>query len=893
MTYLLFLQNIRLLFAGVFDDFFLAVTNLATPLVTFLLLSAIYWCVDKRLGQLMAMNVSLASWLNQWLKLILRVDRPWIRDTRLTPVEEALEGAGGYSMPSGHTTRAMATWGSFISCRKKRGVQLLGLLTVLLVAFSRNYLGVHTLWDVLLAILLGVIMLFLSASLLRLMESRDILVCVILCIIFFLPMVRFGCLSNAGTSMGFLIGMVFERRLVSFTTEVSMEQKISRLVIGLLVVFFCYTSGTAVLSHLLPEKYAGFFLNGFAAFFIIFLYPLLFNIWEKRGGLRKIIAGGLAILLALCFVALGYVSGGVEDTSEQTSADIASSDVAYGAIDGDSITDADFLTPAYFTAQNATTLDTPVKIIAHRGYSGIAPENTLAAFERAIDIGADLVEMDVQMTKDGQLVIFHDTDLARITGVIGEVSDYTLGELKTMDAGSYFSAAGTGMSENGVNESYASEKIPTLLEVLELIKESDLEIYLELKDITEASSLTEDQKAAFADMVVEQVEECGMADRVIYASFNYDYLKQIKSGDDSRRILVNTSLGDGQTLLSNYPADYYGLNIDTMEQNTIEVLHEAGKIAYVFTTNTPAQMRYAISLGADGLTTNYPGMAKVLSFDDYSYLADAYLGTFTVPALYDYNLIQNYQHYIMQGLTKAGDYIVISAYDYSNERSSILYILTSSGVLTNVIDLGFSAHTGGIAYDEAHDLLWITGADARIYAISWSSVISGTYVGDASSILYDYDTNLTKPDGGRAASFLAIDDGMLYFGTYVNGDNGTLHANTIEDIMASNGTYLTPELTYTIPEHIQGVTFRHLSSGKTMILTQGHEMDDAALLTVAIEDGRTDYSTVDTTVLLPEGAEQPLMTASGLYILFESSGRDYRATSRVPNDQVWLINVNE
>ena len=95
MTYLLLLQKIREASAGVLTPFMLEITSLGESLVTYLLLAAVYWCMDKRVGQLMAWNVSVGCWLNQWTKRLWKVERPWVRDARIIPVEEAVAGAGG------------------------------------------------------------------------------------------------------------------------------------------------------------------------------------------------------------------------------------------------------------------------------------------------------------------------------------------------------------------------------------------------------------------------------------------------------------------------------------------------------------------------------------------------------------------------------------------------------------------------------------------------------------------------------------------------------------------------------------------------------------------------------------------------------------------------------
>ena len=111
----------------------------------------------------------------------------------------------------------------------------------------------------------------------------------------------------------------------------------------------------------------------------------------------------------------------------------------------------------------------PVLVIAHRGFSGAAPENTLAAFKKAMEVDSDMMELDVRFSKDGQVVVMHDDTLDRTTNGRGKVSDYTLKELKQFDAGSWFAPQ------------FAGEQIPTLVEVLEFAK-GRIPVNFEIKD---------------------------------------------------------------------------------------------------------------------------------------------------------------------------------------------------------------------------------------------------------------------------------------------------------------------------------------------------------------------------------------------------------------------------
>lgn len=850
ITYLLFLQKIRLALSGVWDPFMLYVSRLGEGLLTYLLMAGIYWCVDKRCGQLMGWNVSLACLTNQWMKRAFHIDRPWVRDGRIQPVEAALEGAGGYSFPSGHTTRVAANWGvlgySWWKDTKEKSAKILSGIAwgvVIFVMFSRNYLGVHTPQDVLAAFVMGVILIVLLDKMLVWVEAgknRDILATVLGCAICFLPMLRYGCLSNAGASFGFLIGWLLERRFVCFRVDAGRSVRLLRFAVGAFMLLGLSTVCPAVLGQFMQSKYASFFANFIVALFLICIYPFFFSRLEADkpyAWKRRVLFGVGAAMVIVLLGSMAAVYGKHRVAQEQQ--DTGAADVEL----------------------QKELAPVPV-IVAHRGYSGVSPENTLSAFENAIEIGADMIELDVQLTRDGQVVVFHDNDLLRITGCEGAVADYSLEELKQMDAGIWFAPG------------FEGEKIPTLAEALELVRDSDLTVYLELKDIGDVEG--------FEEAVLEVVREYDMQDRCLMASFQYEYLKHFKELDENIRTLLNTSSGS-LALAEDFPADYYGLYEEMVTADLVEAVHNAGSLAYVWTVNTPVQMRNAAAMGVDGIVTNVPGLARVALQPEYAYLSEHYVTSYNLPGLYDRGLPEAYQSMVVQGLTKAGDQLVISAYDHDGGQNSILYLLGSDGRLQRTVDLGFQAHVGGIAYDGPHDLLWTTGAEGQVYALSWTSIQDGTYQGE---ILCAFDAGLVNHNGGKVASFMTIDGSDLYVGSYVDGGSGVLNRYDIADAM--NPALLSQ---VKIPQRIQGITFiwNEETQTKRMLLSQSYQMSDSHLLSFTYDDAITEYAEPEEDIVMPEGMEQIQSSANGLYVLFESGARPYRATARLANDQVWVI----
>ncbi len=224
-----------------------------------------------------------------------------------------------------------------------------------------------------------------------------------------------------------------------------------------------------------------------------------------------------------------------------------------------------------------------IDVIGHRGYAAVRPENTLPSFRAAMGLGVDWIETDVQLTKDGVPVLFHDTDLERITGQKGTVADCTYEQLQKMDAGKWF------------GDAYAGTKIPTLEEFLLLIEEDDVRVYLELKDIGAVDG--------FVPKVYESVAARGMLDRVVFASFNYDYLSAFKLLDDNAKILLNTEAADA-LWLEEKPAEYYGLSVDIAAKQMIDRIHEAGSKAFVWTVDSPQMIHDVIDMGVDGICSN-------------------------------------------------------------------------------------------------------------------------------------------------------------------------------------------------------------------------------------------------------------------------------------------------
>ena len=231
-------------------------------------------------------------------------------------------------------------------------------------------------------------------------------------------------------------------------------------------------------------------------------------------------------------------------------------------------------------------------VFAHRGASGYAPENTLVSFEKALEMGADGYELDVQLTKDGEIVVVHDEWLERLTDGKGFVKDYTLEELRELNFNKTF-------------PQYGVQRIPTLKEVFELVKDSDLEVNVELKTgIFEYPGIVE--------KVLALVDEMNMKDRVIYSSFNHYTCVKIRELQPDARI--GFLYGDVFIDVEQYVKDHGGDAIHPafyLLQDPVHAMtaNKLGLQINTWTVNEPAHMEMCCQLGVDIIITNYPDKA--------------------------------------------------------------------------------------------------------------------------------------------------------------------------------------------------------------------------------------------------------------------------------------------
>ncbi len=305
MEYILWLQGLR---NETLNTILINVTEIVTSPLIYLFVSVLYWCFAKKAAVMIAMNLSVGSMINQMLKNIFCIYRPWIRNSKVKPVAAAMENATGYSFPSGHSQLAATEFLSIAVWQKKRKwLVAVCVFMTLLVMFTRNYLGVHTVPDVVASLLIACFVVAVMPKLLDWVEGgkmRDVVVSIIFLVIGgallayttlkeypldYLPdrtllvspreMIT-DCYSAAGCLFGFFLGWVLERHFLNFTTEVSAKTKWLRGTIGAILVLAYVLLAEGPMVKL--DMYWGNFAFLCLAFvLILFLYPAAFVGVEK------------------------------------------------------------------------------------------------------------------------------------------------------------------------------------------------------------------------------------------------------------------------------------------------------------------------------------------------------------------------------------------------------------------------------------------------------------------------------------------------------------------------------------------------------------------------------------------------------------------------------------
>ncbi|MEQ9468545.1 MAG: glycerophosphodiester phosphodiesterase family protein [Ekhidna sp.] len=251
------------------------------------------------------------------------------------------------------------------------------------------------------------------------------------------------------------------------------------------------------------------------------------------------------------------------------------------------------------------------QIIAHKGASGLAPENTMAAFQKALDLGVDQIELDVRNTRDEQIVVFHDERLDRIARdtlgnpITGDVHSYTLEELRQFDVGSWY------------DSHYADQRIPTLKEVLDLIN-GRCKVLIEIKHMDHP------HYHDFAQKLVDVVlSEKNGEDWILLQSYEPKYLDEVHEldpliqtkalivGEDSAPLIafyLETRIHMGRAKESNR-MKAINPQWETLSPRRVFQMHAKGYQVHAYPVNTREDMIKMLNAGVDGIITDYPNIA--------------------------------------------------------------------------------------------------------------------------------------------------------------------------------------------------------------------------------------------------------------------------------------------
>ena len=294
IEFLHILQNIR---CGALNIFFQLCTYLSQEVIVFAIAGWILWCKDKKFGYRIVFSYFLSCIPVQILKLVFRIDRPWIIDPTLKPVDSAVKAATGYSFPSGHTQCAVSAYGSIALFLRKKWITVISVTAIVLVGFSRMYLGCHTPADVLTSAAVSLIVIFSVDFVMRhitfspLMDWCFMIIGELVCvgmILYFNSLIASGLTTPelaadgykiAGGSMAFFAGWLIDKHYINFRPETgTLSQKLIRIAVGGAVLLLVMTVGKKLLGNTISGNFIRYFI---ISAWIFAIYPLIVKTVRK------------------------------------------------------------------------------------------------------------------------------------------------------------------------------------------------------------------------------------------------------------------------------------------------------------------------------------------------------------------------------------------------------------------------------------------------------------------------------------------------------------------------------------------------------------------------------------------------------------------------------------
>ena len=235
-----------------------------------------------------------------------------------------------------------------------------------------------------------------------------------------------------------------------------------------------------------------------------------------------------------------------------------------------------------------------MKVIAHRGYSGQYPENTMLAYEKAVEAGCDELEIDVQMTRDGVLVILHDETVERTTDGKGFIKDLTYQELRKFNVNARF------------GDQYGFNPIPSFEEYLDWVRKKNVTTNIELKN-------RKYYYEGLEERTLELVQDYGLEDRVMLSSFNHVSLlkcKQLAPDIECGILVSKPEIWNAGYFASTYGLECYHPDVLSLTKATVDDCVKYGIKVNAWTINGMEELQKLYAWGCDGVITNYPDICK-------------------------------------------------------------------------------------------------------------------------------------------------------------------------------------------------------------------------------------------------------------------------------------------
>lgn len=324
---------------------------------------------------------------------------------------------------------------------------------------------------------------------------------------------------------------------------------------------------------------------------------LIYSSWIDMG--LGIFAGAVQLICTLVFVYVVYARFHVQPRTEAAMEAMIRNHIWFSKVGRRKIAAAltlllllgegTYLVALAYSHDSAvSSLLTTMGVTAHRGGALMAPENTVSSLGYTIDSGADFAEIDVQETKDGELVLLHDNSLKRTAGVNKNVWEMDYAEIEKLDAGSSF------------HKKFRGEKIPTLDQVLKFCK-GRLDLNIEIK--------YNGKNKGIVKKVVRVIEQNGFEDHCVITSMNYGFLQQVKKANPNIRTgyIMTMTYGSVSRVTA---ADFFSVKYTYIDEEFVREAHALGKEVHAWTVNYRGDIKRMIDVGADNIITDNPVLVR-------------------------------------------------------------------------------------------------------------------------------------------------------------------------------------------------------------------------------------------------------------------------------------------